>query len=203
MTDVTPVKRATARTDRRDQLLDAAADLVAEIGVVGFTMEGLASAAGVSKALPYRHFANSDAALVALHDRELTHLASIILSAVDGLSDGDEILREAIRAYFDAVELRGDLLNALAGSGSPVPAMASAPATRPGDLVTTLLARGYGLRGKGARVLAGLVTAMAIAGSDSLGRGDAARSTVERTTVAAAQGAVRAVMDLSAGPKVS
>lgn len=198
MTDATTAKRTTARADRRDQLLDAAANVVTEVGVVGFTMEGLAAAAGVSKALPYRHFANSDAALVALHDRELAHLSSVILSAVDGLSTGDEILREAIRTYFDAVEQRGDLLNALAGSGSPVPAMDGAPATRPGDLVATLLERGYGLRGKGARVLAGLVTGLAIAGSDSLGRGDAARPTVERTTVAAVQGAVRGVMDLSA-----
>ena len=116
---------ATKRVDaaqrgpvRREQLLDAAARLVGERGLLSFTMEGVAAEAGVSKALPYRHFSNAEDALVALYRRELARLAEAIQRAVHGIEGGDEILTTAIRAYFDEVADRGDLLNALAGAGS-------------------------------------------------------------------------------------
>ena len=192
---------ATKRVDtsprvpvRREQLLDAAARLVGERGLLAFTMEGVAAEAGVSKALPYRHFSNAEGVLVALYRRELARLADAILGAVAGIEGGDEILTAAVRAYFDEVADRGDLLNALAGAGSPVPEMADG-APRPAPrLVIELLRRGYGLGGKQAIVLATIVTGLVTAGSDSLGRGEAARSTVERITIAAAVGAVRAVV---------
>lgn len=177
------------KVERRQQLLDSAAALVVERGVAGFTMEGLAAAAGVSKALPYRHFANADAALVALHDREIDHLARLILVAVGGL-DGDDAMRRAIAVYFDQVRERGDLLNVLAGSGSPVPEMANAGQRRAPRYVGQLLTQAYGVRGRTADVVASLVTGLVIAGSDSMGRGDASPRTVERLTVDATIGAV-------------
>ena len=183
----------SAKTERRNQLLDAAAELVDASGVRSFTMEGLAAAAGVSKALPYRHFANAEAALVALYDRELGHLAEVILEAIDGCDDGDEVFACGIHAYLDEVEARGGLLNALAGAGSPLPEMAGEGSARPPEMIAALIERHYGVRGKALTVLAALVTGLITAGSDSLGRGDAARTTVERTTVAAAIGAIHAV----------
>ena len=190
----TKVDAARRGPVRREQLLDAAARLVGERGLLAFTMEGVAAEAGVSKALPYRHFSNAEDALVALYRRELARLAEAILRAVAGIEGGDEILTAAVRAYFDEVADRGDLLNALAGAGSPVPEMADgAPRPAP-PLVIELLRRGYGLGGKQAIVLATIVTGLVTAGSDSLGRGEAARSTVERITIAAAVGAVRAVV---------
>ncbi len=184
---------SAAKTERRSQLLDAGAELVRTSGLMAFTMEGLASAAGVSKALPYRHFANSDAALVALYRRELGRLAGVILASVEGMTEGEEILATALHAYFDQVEERGDLLNALAGHGSPVPDLVEGGRAAPAFIIE-LLERAFGLRGRTAVVLGSLVGGLATAGSDSFGRGDASRSTVERTTVAATLGAVRAVL---------
>ena len=49
-------KPRLTRAQRRDHLLDAAAELVGLKGVGAVTMEGVAARAGVSKALPYTHF---------------------------------------------------------------------------------------------------------------------------------------------------
>lgn len=188
-----PVPRATAKVARRTQLLDAAADLVIQHGLLGFTMEGLAAAAGVSKALPYRHFANAEAALVALHDRELGRLAQRILDAVAEADPGDPMLRAAIAAYFDDVEERGDLLNILAGAGSPLPEIAAGGMRPAPTYVAQLLTRAYGVRGRRSLVLAALLAGLVTAGSDAVGRSDAPRRMVERLTTDAAIGAIHAV----------
>ena len=191
---VTEPTRRGSKEDRREQLLDAAATLVVDKGLMGFTMEGLATAAGVSKALPYRHFANSESALLALLAREIGGLAKAIATACDDLRDGERLIAAAITAYFDVVSERGALLNTLAGSGSPLPELAGG-GTRPAPwFVVDVIERGFGLRGQKATVLAWLITAMAISGSDSVARGDASRSVVQKMTISAAIGAAHAVV---------
>lgn len=96
---------------RRDQLLDVAAGLV--VGGETLTMEGLAAAAGVSKALPYRHFGNADAVLAALHDRELARLAARVQAALGRGGGPDRRLAAAVGAFFDVVVERGALLGIL------------------------------------------------------------------------------------------
>jgi AcrR family transcriptional regulator len=49
----TPHRAASARLDRRDSLLDAAADMVATGNVESVSMEAVAKAAGVSRSLVY------------------------------------------------------------------------------------------------------------------------------------------------------
>lgn len=187
--------RGTAKVERREQLLDAASELVLQHGLRGFTMEGLGAAAGVSKALPYRHFANAEAALVALHDREVGRLAQRMTRAVAAAAPGDPMLRAAIAAYFDDVEERGDLLNVLAGAGSPLPEMAGGGQRPAPTYVAQLLTQAYGVKGRKALVLASLLAGMVTAGSDAVGRGDASRRVVERLTTDAAVGAIRATLD--------
>jgi len=134
--------RAATKADRRSQLLDAAAWLVTDKGVAGFTMEGLAVAAGVSKALPYRHFANANDALVELMNREVGHLGRTMVTACVGLAEGDAIISAAIHAYFDTIVDRGGLLNALAGPGSPVPEYAGGGTRTAPAFLIELLRRG-------------------------------------------------------------
>lgn len=55
---------------RREELLDAALGLVGESGVAAVNMEALARAAHVTKPVVYGAFANSDAVLEALIERE-------------------------------------------------------------------------------------------------------------------------------------
>lgn len=183
--------RNRRRRERREQLLDTAADLVVERGLAGFSMEALAAAAGVSKALPYRHFANAQDVLIELYRRETRRLAIEVLTAAEERK-GDDVLRAAVGAYFDIVEERGALLNVLAGAGSPIPDLAGGGARPAPTFVADLVTRACGLTGREAMVLASIVTGAVTAASDSLGRGDAPRATVERVTTTAVVGAVRA-----------
>jgi AcrR family transcriptional regulator len=103
--------RRMSAAARREQLLDAAAALV--VGGESLTMEGLAAAAGVSKALPYRHFGNADEVLAALHDRELARLAARVRAALEPDGAADERLAAGVHAFFDVVAERGVLLGIL------------------------------------------------------------------------------------------
>lgn len=186
------VARRPERGERRAQLLTAAADLVGREGVASLTMEALAAEAGVSKALPYRHFANAEDALVALYRQELGRLGEEILAASSGLK-GDSALRAAIRAYMDAVVERGPLLTVLAGAGSPVPALAGPDDQPDPTTVATLLEQAYGIGGRRAVALAGVVGGIAVAASDGYGRGDLTRAQAERVAGAAITAAVHSV----------
>ena len=158
-------------------------------------MEGLAVAAGVSKALPYRHFANANAALIALMAREVAHLGQAMTAACVGIDDGDQLIIAAIGAYFDVVGERGGLLNALAGPGSSIPELAAGGVRTPPTFLLKLLQRGYQIDDEHATFAAWIVTALAIAGSDSIARDDAPRSMIEPLTVAAIVASVRAVVE--------
>ena len=61
-----PTRRDQMKADRRRQLLDAAARLIAERGFVRVRLEDLGAAVGISGPAVYRHFPNKDAVLVEL-----------------------------------------------------------------------------------------------------------------------------------------
>lgn len=105
------------RAERRAQLLDAAAGLVVERGAGALTMERLADQAGVSKALPYRHFANAHEVLRALYEREVLDLGRRVVEARRGVSDPRVRLRRSVETYFDVVGRRRGVLRVLAASG--------------------------------------------------------------------------------------
>lgn len=58
-----PPRRQTKATTRREQLLEAAAELFAERGFHGVTIENLGEAVGISGPGIYKHFTNKDAVL--------------------------------------------------------------------------------------------------------------------------------------------
>lgn len=184
-----------SKADRRSQLLDAAAWLVTEKGLAGFTMEGLAVAAGVSKALPYRHFANAGDALLSLMTRGVAHFGRRMVAACDGIDDGDRVIKAAIGAYFDTVAERGGLLNALAGPGSPLPELASSGTRTPPAFLVELRQRGYRLQGERATLAAWLITGLAVAGSDSVARGDAPSDLIQPLTINAIIATLRTIVD--------
>jgi AcrR family transcriptional regulator len=89
----TPPRRMT-RPERRYQLLATAAELIAEKGVSGLTMEGLAREVGVTKPIVYDHFANVTGILVALLEQAFEQLEGDI----DAIMNSDEPLEARIRA---------------------------------------------------------------------------------------------------------
>lgn len=97
-------RRRLSRAERRDQLLSVAAELVKEGGLAAVTMEGVADRAGVSKALPYSHFANADDLLVELYRREVVDHRRRVRE--DGLRNPSNPSRAAFREFFHTIQGR-------------------------------------------------------------------------------------------------
>ena len=184
-----------SKEGRREQLLDAAADIVVERGVGTLTMEGLAERAGVSKALPYQHFDNSSAVLVALYGREIGLLGRRVYEAVDGIADAEERVVAAIHAYLDVVAERGRVLGAFTGSGSSVAAEADQGARTGVEFVTALLVKPFGFSGRRARMLASMFLGTLAGATDSWAHADGGRERVEQTVTAVIIGGLRNASD--------
>lgn len=101
------------RGERREHLLDVAAQLILERGIEAVTMEGVASAAGVSKGLGYAYFTNSNTLLRALLEREVGILNARVAAAFGTEREFEGRLRAVIHAWFDNVEERGTLMGTL------------------------------------------------------------------------------------------
>jgi AcrR family transcriptional regulator len=166
---------------RREQLLDAAAEIIVERGAGSITMEGLAERAGVSKALPYQHFDNAGDALIALYRREIALLGQKIVDAVATASDPAERVRASIHAYFDAVEQRGAVLGALSNPASGIAAGADEGQRVGVEFVAELLVAPFGITGKRARLLASMMLGTLFGAVDSWSHADAGRKRIEGT----------------------
>lgn len=101
------------RNERREHLLDVAAQLILDTGIEAVTMEGVATAAGVSKGLGYAYFANSGTLLRALLNREVRKLNERVTSAFATEDDFEARLRAVIHAWFDHIEEQGVLMGRL------------------------------------------------------------------------------------------
>ena len=86
--------------ERRDVLLDAALELLLEGGTRAVTMGTVAARGGVARPLVYKHFANKDELLRALHHREASAIDRAIRQRVAAAPDGFE---PKLRAYVAGV----------------------------------------------------------------------------------------------------
>jgi len=136
--------RRLAKPQRREQLLDVAAEVLVDSGSAAITMERVAEQAGVSKAIPYRHFDNATELLRALHEREITHLGTRISQAVTAASGPEAKLRAAIGVYFDVIAERGVLLGVL---GREIPPSSGAATIDGTGFVADLLSDTYDIGG--------------------------------------------------------
>ena len=168
--------------DRRRQLLDVAAALLVDAGAGAVTMERLADRAGVSKALPYRHFPDADAVLVALYRRETSAIGVHMLRALEGADRDADLVRLGVRAYFDALVPRRDVLVALTSPGRAIPALAD-----PDDVATrfaaSLLERFHGLDRARAKTVAGMVQGAITGAAGTVLAGAGSRRRVEDALV--------------------
>lgn len=86
----------------RDELLDAAADLVSEHGdATGLSLRAVAARAGVAATSVYLHFADLDALKSALAQRCFAEFASARDKAAEGITDPAQALLVRSRAYAD------------------------------------------------------------------------------------------------------
>lgn len=153
---VAPTRRRMQAGHRREQLLDAAASVVVELGAAAMNMDRLAERAGVSRALPYRHFADADAALVALYQRETTALGRHVVRTLEAAPADADLVALSISAYFDALTPRRAVLAALSAPGSSIPALAD-PGREAQRFAARVLRHFLGADRETARAVAGMV----------------------------------------------
>jgi len=91
--------------DRRELLLDAAAEDFAERGYHGADMSAIAAATGVTKVIAYRAFGSKQSLYEALLDRHRDELLETLVASqgLDGASRQDRI-HAALEAWFAYVE---------------------------------------------------------------------------------------------------
>lgn len=85
--------------DLANALRQAAAQLLEERGVAGFSLREVARRAGVSHAAPAHHFGDAQGLLTAVAVEAFKHLAAETEAAVAGINDPVEALAQLGRAY--------------------------------------------------------------------------------------------------------
>jgi len=112
---VEPVR--LARADRRDVLLDAAAELVATGDIETVSMDAVAERAGVSRPLVYKHFANRSELLAALYRREAALLHAELTADVSAAETIEDTFRALVHGALRAQATRGATFAALRVAG--------------------------------------------------------------------------------------
>ena len=85
--------------DLANALIDAAMRVVETEGPEALSIRDIAARIGVSRAAPYRHFADREALLAAVALKGFEALAAIYQDAADGPGDRRARLRESMRRY--------------------------------------------------------------------------------------------------------
>ena len=101
----TTTRRMSAQ-ERREQLLDATKEIVAEHGFHAVSIEAVAKRAGVTRPIVYGHFGDLTGLLDALVDREAARaLVQLAPALPRDLEAGDprELLLAGLRSYLEAV----------------------------------------------------------------------------------------------------
>ncbi|TML06728.1 MAG: TetR/AcrR family transcriptional regulator [Actinobacteria bacterium] len=92
--------------ERREQLLDVTLDLVVDRGFHVLTIEAVAQAAGVTRPIVYKQFADMPGLVKALIDREEDRAISQLARAIPNIPgdrDPDDLLVEGLQRYLEAV----------------------------------------------------------------------------------------------------
>ena len=107
-----PRKRLTAE-QRRDSILDAALEVFAGRGFHGSSIDEIAQAAGVSKALIYEHFPSKRDLHVSLLERHTQEIFERLAESAATSDPGEVRLRAGVNAFLEFVERRRDAFRML------------------------------------------------------------------------------------------
>src|SRR3954454_11674207 len=95
-----PRKRLSA-DDRRSAILDAALEVFSRRGYNGASIDEIAGAAGISKALIYEHFPSKRELHVSLLERHVQDIFMRLAQTADTNDPGDVRLRNGVNAFFE------------------------------------------------------------------------------------------------------
>lgn len=178
-----------ASKDRRNQLLETATALILSHGVAAMSMERLALEAGVSKALPYKHFENTEAVLSFLYQRETRALGKQVWKALSEAEPDEDLIRVGISTYFDEIVSRGPVLAALSKPGSTIAAVAD-PDQAGVIFEVEVLSTFHGVSRPRAKAIAGLIQGAVVGAASTLRQGHAGRSELEDDLVSVMRAAI-------------
>jgi AcrR family transcriptional regulator len=104
-------------TERREQILDVALEVLGRSGYHGTSMNDIAEAAGVTKPVLYQHFDSKRDLYLALMDEVGNRLIAEISKATADAPDGKSQTERGIQAYFRWVANDHDAFMILFGGG--------------------------------------------------------------------------------------
>ena len=87
------------RREVRDAVLDTAAELIAETGLLSVTMSRIAEETGIGRATLYKYFPDVESILTAWHERQLADHVAELLAARDQQSGAAQRLDAVLSAY--------------------------------------------------------------------------------------------------------
>lgn len=100
-----PPRRRLRAAQRRELILQAAVAQFAERGYHAASMDGIAAAAGISKAVVYDHFASKQELYTVLLEKVRAEVDAAVAAAVAPVEEGGEAqVRAAMEAFFRFVE---------------------------------------------------------------------------------------------------
>lgn len=110
-----PQKRTRLSPEaRRDQILDAAKQLIVRHGLEAFSIKKLAIEAKVSEPLLFHYFSSRTALLQQLLARDFSRLVASLNTSLDGADTIDEVLRVYVAMNYDQY-LEESVINLLLG----------------------------------------------------------------------------------------
>jgi AcrR family transcriptional regulator len=96
-------KEARGKDNRRDLILDAAAECFSRSGYEGTSVRDIATAAGILPGSMYYHFSSKEEVLGAVHDEGLSKVKRKVAEAIAGESEPWARLEAACTAHLEAL----------------------------------------------------------------------------------------------------
>jgi AcrR family transcriptional regulator len=90
---------ASHRKDVRDAILDTAAALAAEQGLLSVTMSQIAERTGIGRATLYKYFSDVESILLAWHERQITSHLQYLAQVRDEAGNESDQLAAVLEAY--------------------------------------------------------------------------------------------------------
>ncbi|MEP9392096.1 TetR/AcrR family transcriptional regulator [Gordonia sp. VNQ95] len=104
-----PPSMGIGERTRRDEILDAAADLFARRGYTGVGVDDIGAAVGITGPSVYRHFSSKLAILLGIGQRSATRLEAGAMAAYGTTSDPAKILALLVDSYVGVITSSPDL----------------------------------------------------------------------------------------------
>jgi AcrR family transcriptional regulator len=99
-----PTRKRLSAEDRRAAILDAALEVFSRHGYNGASIDEIANAAGISKALIYEHFPSKKDLHVSLMERHVQDIFLRLAETADTRDPGEVRLRNGVNAFFEWAE---------------------------------------------------------------------------------------------------